>query len=130
MEKKKLPINVYEEDNRVMVAAPLPGMEPASIHLSVQGGRLTLTADLRGPGQHRTKPYHLHEWAIGPSERTVDLPKPVDATRANVSFDNGVLVVILPIAASHKSAEIPLAKVGTSKGQTIGHVGHEAKAPR
>jgi HSP20 family protein len=130
MGAQRLPINVYEEDDRIMVAVPLPGMEPASIHLAVDGRRLTITADLRGPGQHRTKRYLVHEWTIGPSERTVDLPKPVDAARANVSFDNGVLVVILPAASRPISGEILLNKVGTAKGQTIGHVGHEAKAPR
>lgn len=131
METQRLPVNVYEEGDRIMVAVPLPGMEPASIHIAVDGRRLILRADLRGPGQYRTQQYHVQEWSVGPHERIIDLPKPVDAAIANTSYDNGVLVVILPITSTPTSGEISLTRVGkTAKGQTVGHVGQEAKTPR
>jgi len=56
------------------------------------------------------------------------LPVPVDAARANATYDNDILVVILPIAAKGKSGAITMSKIGTSKGQRIRHVGRDHRA--
>lgn len=39
------------------------------------------------------------------------------------SFDNGVLVVILPLAAQPVSGAISLLKIGTARGRLVRHVG-------
>jgi HSP20 family protein len=67
------------------------------------------------------------EWSVGPYHRTVDLPFAVDATRANASYDNGVLVMIFPLAAEPISGTMTLSKVGTAKGQCIRHVGQDLR---
>jgi HSP20 family protein len=117
-----LPVNVYHEVHRLMVAAPLPGMEPRNIKVEVAGRRLSINVALRGPGQKR-KEYVLRQWTTGPYHRTVDLPAAVDAARANATFDNGVLVVILPLATQPTSGTISMLKIGTAKGQLIRHAG-------
>ncbi|HEV8353298.1 MAG TPA: Hsp20/alpha crystallin family protein [bacterium] len=124
MREAHLPVNVYEEDGRIMVASPLPGMEPASISIEVVDQTLRIKANLRGPGQLRTQQYQVHEWTAGPYERAVELAKPVDTTKANASYDNGVLVVMLPIAEKAVPGVIQMAKIGTAKGQVIGQTGH------
>lgn len=117
-----LPVNMYRELHRLMVAAPLPGMEPQNIHIEVAGRRLSIHGTRRGPRQER-KAHVLRQWTPGPYECTVDLPASVDATRANATFDNGVLVVILPLAGQPISGTISMPKVGTAKGLLIRHVG-------
>lgn len=117
-----LPVNVYREVHRVMVAAPLPGMEPQNIRVEVKGRRLSIYGARRGPGQAR-KPHVLRQWTAGPYQASVDLPAPVDATRANATFDNGILVVILPLAAQTVSGIISMPKVGTAKGFLVRHTG-------
>lgn len=124
MRAKRVPVNIFEEDSRIMVTAPIPGMEPANIGIKVGNKRLHISTELRGPGQTRTQQYLTQEWTTGPYKRSVNLPKPVDATRANASYDNGVLVVMLPIADAAVRGTIQLAKVGTAKGQVIGQTGH------
>jgi HSP20 family protein len=66
-------------------------------------------------------------WTAGPYRRTVDLPESVDASRANASYDNGVLVVIFPLSPRPISGAITLSKVGTAKGQRIRHVGRDLR---
>lgn len=117
-----LPVNVYREFQKVMVAAPLPGMEPQNIRVEVAGRRLSIHGTLRGPGQNR-KQYVLRQWAAGPYRGTVELPASVDAARANATFDNGVLVVILPLSAEPVSGRISMLKTGTSRGRLVRHVG-------
>lgn len=119
---RAVPVNMYREVHKMMVAAPLPGLEPRNIRVEVAGRRLTIHGGLRGPGQER-KRYVLRQWTAGPYHCTVDLPASVDAARANATFDNGVLVVILPLAPQPISGTISLLKIGTAKGQLIRHVG-------
>jgi len=116
-----LQINMYRGPRRLMVATTVPGLEPQNIRqLSVQGR-------LRGLGQEKRPGYFQREWSVGPYNRTVDLPLAVDATRANASYDNGVLVMIFPLAAEPISGTMTLSKVGTAKGQCIRHVGQDLR---
>lgn len=80
-----------------MVATRAPGLEPENIRIELQGLRLSVAGTPRGLGQVRKPGYVQREWSVGPYQRTVDLPSPVDSTRANASYDNGVLVLIFPL---------------------------------
>lgn len=124
-----VPVNMYAADNRIMVTTPVPGMEPSNISIHVDGRQLVIRCDLRGPGQEWTKQHLVHEWTTGPYCRTIDLTKPVDVSKANASYHNGVLVVILPTAKLWTSGNVTMRKVGTAKGQIIHHVGHKPKRP-
>lgn len=122
-----LPVNVYQEGDRLMVAAPMPGMEPQDIEISLEGTQLAISARLRGPGQQRAKSFVLQEWTSGPYERTIVLPHAVDGSRANATYDNGILVIILPLAREGVSAHLHMIKLGTAKGQLVGHTGHSRR---
>ena len=124
---KRLPVNVYRNNNRVVVTAPSPGLEPANLRIEVRGRRLSMLEDERGPGQERIQ-YVRREWRTGPARRSIVLPAPVDAGRANATYDNGVLIVILPVARKATPGVIDLAKIGTAKGRRIRHVGRELRS--
>ena len=95
--ERGLPLNVYRGSQRLMVATTAPGLEPQNIRIELEGRRLSIRGALRGTGQERKQGY-LREWTVGPYQRTVELPESVDASRANASYDNGVLVVIFPLS--------------------------------
>jgi HSP20 family protein len=122
------PVNLYQSQGRIMLAAPLPGLEPSNFHISIDGRLVSLKVDLRGPQQENTTKYFQREWATGPYSKIVHLPVWVDATRANATYDNGVLVLILPVAQAATSGRISMVKVGTAKGQAIGHVGKDFRS--
>jgi HSP20 family protein len=106
-----------------MIAAPLPGMEPGSVRIDVRDRRLSIDAELRGPGQDRTQRYLQREWSVGPYRRIVDLPVDVDAEAANAVYNNGVLVVILPVSGDPSADTIRMSKVGTTRGRRIRQTG-------
>ena len=130
MAEQLLPINIYRSNERLMVATRAPGLEPENIRIELQGQRLSVTGALRGPRQAKKPGYVQREWSVGPFQRTVDLPSPVDSTRANASYDNGVLVVIFPLSSRSISGTVSLEKVGTTKGQRIRHVGKDLRPVR
>ena len=126
MMEQGLLLNVYRGPQRLMVATTAPGLEPQNIRIELDGQRLSIQSPVRGLGQGRKQGY-LREWTVGPYHRTVELPESVDASRANASYDNGVLVVIFPLSPRPISGAITLSKVGTAKGQRIRHVGRDLR---
>lgn len=127
MTEIRIPVNIYRGLRRLMVATRLPGLEPQNILLEVDGGRLSIQGRLRGLRQERRPGYLQHEWMVGPYRREVELPESVDATRANATYDNGVLVVMFPRAARPVSGTITMTKIGTAKGWCRRHVGQDLR---
>jgi HSP20 family protein len=120
-------VRVYQGRGRIMVAAPLPGLEPADIAVTVSGDRLTIRGALRGPHQDE-RDLTAAEWASGPYHREVHLPHPVQSALTNATYGNGVLVLVLPKRAPgtpDTAAEIHLEVTGTTRGQRVGHSGHD-----
>jgi HSP20 family protein len=90
-ETMRVPVNVYEAETALVIVAPLPGVMPDDVAVSVDGRTVTITADMRSPAP---KEYLLHEWHYGPFERTLEIPEGYGAD-AKASFGNGQLAVSL-----------------------------------
>lgn len=119
-----IPVNLFESDHEVMVVAPMPGVAPEDISIDVtDAGQLTLRAAQHGEGQERIS-YLLREWSYGPYERSVELPGPVDARRANVSYGNGVVSITFPKAGATTAGRVLVQRTGHTRGVAAGHRGH------
>lgn len=118
-----IPVNVFENDREIMVVTPMPGVAPEDISIDVtDDGHLTLSAAQHGEGQERIR-YVTREWSYGPYERTIELPGPVDAMRANLSYGNGVLSVTLPKAGMLAPGRVLMQRTGHARGVAAGHAG-------
>jgi HSP20 family protein len=124
-----IPINLFENERELMVVAPMPGVAPEDIVIEVTtDGNLTLRASQHGPGQERIA-YLLREWSYGPYERTIALPCPVDAERANVTFGNGVLSITFPKSGAIGAGRLGLDRTGHTRGVLAGHPGTRGGDP-
>lgn len=123
--EQRIPVNVFETENDIVIAAPMPGVEADNIDIEVDGQYVTLRATLRGPKQERRR-YLVHEWTYGPYVARVQLPIEVDASAANASHGNGVLMLTLPKAARSRAVKVPLRQVTTSEARHEGHSGHSS----
>jgi HSP20 family protein len=122
-----IPANVYRTDQRVMVAAPMPGLEPQDIAVKVEAGpSITLHGDLRG-ALKGDKEMILDEWTPGPYHRELALPADVDGERANVTYNNGVLVVVLPVSEHTAPADLRLEEVTATQGMRVGNQGRNVE---
>lgn len=123
-----LPVKMYESADRLTVAAPLAGLEPDDICIEVTpGNQLVLHGNARGSLKHENL-VHADEWNPGPYCRELTLPLPVDGSLANLTYRNGVLVVVLPISAEVRPAHLGLRAVGPDHGERIGNAGHPVHA--
>lgn len=122
-----VPVNLFENDSELVVVTPMPGVAAEDISVDVlDDGQLILRARMHGEGQERI-PYLLREWSYGPFERSIQLPVPVDAARANLSYGNGVLTVALPKADATAPAALAVNPNGHARGMTSGHSGDPSR---
>jgi HSP20 family protein len=63
------------------------------------------------------------EWGDSDYQREVALALAVDGERANVTYDNGVVVVALPLCTATRPARLTLERVGRAVGQRVGSAG-------
>lgn len=119
-----VPVKVYKTEDLLMVAAPLPGLQPEDITITVtNSGKLVIHGDLRGVLKD-IKELLIDEWSVGSYHRELQLPIAVNGEHANVTYGNGVIVVALPMSQESIPATLTLEKVGTDRGEYVGHVGH------
>jgi HSP20 family protein len=120
-----VPIRMYEADDRIMIAAPLPGLEPENISVGIHADRVEIHGEKRG---HEDRLPIVAEWSFGPYYREVRLPHAVDGSAANGTYGNGVLVLVLPKATAGTDAEFRLLVLSSTHGQRVGHSGGSVTA--
>lgn len=89
----------WETSQAIIVRVELPGMRKADIHVSIHRSRLQIRGEKKstdGADSKELRHYYLMERAFGRFERSVPLPENIDASRAEVSYLDGVVIVILP----------------------------------
>jgi HSP20 family protein len=122
-ETQSAPIKVYRSDDRLTIAAPMPGLEAEDISVEVtEEGRVILHGRLRGILKGANS-ILADEWNPGPYHREYELSESVDATAANVTYGNGVVVVALPRSARMQSAHLTLTPLPHDRGVRVGHAG-------
>lgn len=123
-----IPVTVYATEERLTIAAPMPGMEPEDIVVTVTpNGMVVLEGRLRGMLKG-VKTLLANEWNAGPYFRMLPLPCPVDGTLANVTYGNGVLVVMLPVAQQHRACRLTLDEISPTKGERANSSGTPVRA--
>jgi HSP20 family protein len=83
-QSKTISVRIYQIDDRIMVAAPMPGSESEDIAVTIVGTHVTIRGEERGPGQHE-RDLILAEWTVGPYYRKPVLPQPVNGALTNAT---------------------------------------------
>ena len=124
VKQQHIPLKVYRTAERLMVAAPMPGLEPENIVVEVTAdGFLFLHGDLRGRLKE-IKELLLDEWSAGVYHRELAFVTPINAECANVTYGNGVLLVTLPNSERTCPARLVLRRVTPTRGKHKGNAGH------
>lgn len=89
------PLNIYEEPDRLIVTAELPGIKVEDLDLSIEGDTLTLQGKRDNRQSEPGMSYHRREIESGSFSRAIALPVKVDAEHVAAKLNNGVLTVTL-----------------------------------
>jgi HSP20 family protein len=113
------PVNVYEANDQITVALPLPGAHHDTVQVVLQGRQLMVDAEARYPQEQQH--YLQHEWFVGTSHREVDLPKSVRAAGAKAMLTHGILTVSLPIGEERDPGRIRIPVIEPASHQSQPH---------
>lgn len=101
-----LAVDVYEEKGNVVTKMSLPGIKSEELDISLDGDVLTVSGRREEEKETDKKDYYSKEIRRGSFSRSVSLPKSVDATKAGAKYDDGVLIVTMPVVAGTKDKAI------------------------
>jgi HSP20 family protein len=101
-------VSVKESADQVQVCVELPGIAKKDVHVSVNDGILTISAERREPELKGEEQWIRNEISYGKIERTVELPYSVDVEKVSAEHENGILQVILPKHENAKPKQISI----------------------
>ena len=103
-----LAVDMYQTDDAVVVKSPLPGVKPEDIDISVTGDVLTIKGETKAEEEVNEENYVYRECSYGSFSRSLSLPVPVVAGKAQAEFEDGVLILTLPKAEEVKPKAIKI----------------------
>ena len=107
------PVDIYEHDDRFQLYMDLPGVDPASVDITLEAGVLTVTGertqftgprDMNDQGEMRRS-----ERGLGRFHRRFVLPYSVDSERVEATNRHGVLELTIPKQAKALPRRIKVA---------------------
>jgi HSP20 family protein len=90
-----MPMDLYRSGDHYVLRADLPGVDPDSVDVSVDGGILTVTAQRSERTEHDVQ-WLSSERFTGSYLRRLSLGQDIDADHIAATYQNGVLTVTLP----------------------------------
>ena len=98
------PMDVREEDNKIIVEQEIPGFKNDEIDVRVDGDVLSITATRCTPENKGTS--HLHERCFTRIQRSITLPSVVDESKVDAQLKDGVLRLEMPKAEGQQRRRI------------------------
>lgn len=122
-------VDIFEDKDRLIVEAELPGLKRDEFELSVENNILTLKGERKFEKKTDGDNYHRIERSYGSFVRSFTLPQTVTAEGAKADFENGVLRISLPKREETKARKIEITSAGpTAKAIDAGTKTTTAKA--
>ena len=102
---KFMPVDLYRHGDQYVLNADLPGVDPGSVDVDVDGQLLTIRAE-RTAAAHEGVKWLAQERPNGSYLRQFSLGDGVDPDNISASYDNGVLSVTIPVSERAKPRKV------------------------
>ncbi len=100
-----MPIDLYRDGDHYVLNADLPGIDPGSVDVDVDGQLLTIRAE-RTPRSAEGVKWLARERSGGTFVRQLTVGAGIDTTGIAATYDNGVLSVTIPVSEAAKPRKI------------------------
>ena len=98
-------IDIFYQDDAVVVKAELPGMKKEDINVELNDGVLRIHGEKKREEKVEKKDYYRMERSVGSFERRISLPSGIEAEKTKASFKDGVLEIQIPKTEEAKKKE-------------------------
>jgi HSP20 family protein len=99
-------VNIWTCDDRALLTAELPGVDPAKLEVSVQNDIVTVRGSRDEEALPEGHEYLRRERGTGGFARSFALPFHVDANQVRAHYQKGILQLALPRAEEDKPRKI------------------------
>src|SRR3954464_3262801 len=104
-----MPMDAYRVGDNFVAHLDLPGVDPGSIDLSVEGTTLTVSAERSVP-QIENAEWAIAERPYGSYTRQLVLGRSLDTDRLEASYHDGVLTISIPVAEKARARKIQVTR--------------------
>jgi HSP20 family protein len=118
---RAMPIDLFRDGDHWTMVCDLPGVDPETIDIDVDGRVLTIRAE-RAAGAEGVE-YLVAERATGTFTRQLTLGDAVDLEHISASHADGVLTLTLPVAEAAKPRKIAVTSGPEAVSITPGETG-------
>jgi len=113
-----MPMDLYRDGDTYVLNADLPGIDPGSVDIDVDGQLLTIRAERTLTSGDGVK-WLSRERQSGSFLRQLNLGQGIDTERIAASYDNGVLSVTIPVSEKAKPRKIIVASGANAPDETV-----------
>ena len=99
-------VDIYDNDENIVIKAELPGIDKKDIDIDVQNGVLTLKGERNVDNEVKEDKFYRRERMFGRFERVFRLPADVDPSQINAGYKDGVLSIDIPKPQGQKAKQI------------------------
>ena len=110
----QLPVDAYATEDAIILVADVPGLKPEDLDVTLEGDTLTIRGEIK-PNQE-SKNYLLRERLTGRFERVLTINTPIETSKVEATFENGVVQIVLPKAEAVKPKQIKVNAVKSVQG--------------
>jgi HSP20 family protein len=121
---RSMPMDLYRTGDHYVLDVDLPGIDPGSVDVDVDGSVLTIRAE-RTLGAPEDSQWLVRERQPGTYVRQLTLGDGLDAERITAAYDNGVLSITIPVQESAKPRKIAVTTGGGREQLAVGAREHE-----
>lgn len=104
------PADLTRDGDTFTLRLDLPGVDPASIEVKVDGQMLSVSAE-RPPIDAPGATWLVRERAYGKFSRQMAMGRDIDAEKISAMYSHGVLTVTIPLAEKSKARTVPVISV-------------------
>ena len=108
-----MPMDLYRNGDHYVLTADMPGIDPGSVDIDVDGQLLTIRAERTLSDATGVK-WLTRERQAGSFLRQLNLGQGIDTEHIAASYDNGVLSVTIPMAEKAKPRKIEITSTAKS----------------
>lgn len=111
---RRMPMDLYRDGDTYVLSADLPGIDPGSVDVDVDGQLLTIRAERTLPSGEAVK-WITRERSDASYVRQLSLGQGIDTDAISASYDNGVLSVTIPVSERAKPRKIQVTSAGDAE---------------
>ncbi len=102
------PLESFTRDGELVVRVDVPGIDPQSLDISVEGDRLTVSGERKNSREEKDGGRSYREVVYGAFKRTLALPWEVDADSVKAACKDGVLEITMKAPEKVGAKKIPI----------------------